>query len=987
MHRSLELFLAGFAETISTAALRPSNLLVLLGSVREPEAAAVGGKRGDGSEGGSGTPKRHRTSGPAHVSPPRYPSPVPDPIAISLTPAGHLLLRPAEPGEPSPAAAVARRIEAAFGRGQGAGVLHLGAAEAHTALPPAIGYWRDLGRAFMTALCALPDLEERREKAEVLPGDAEIARLVLVAPPLRGAEYLNVDVLAALWVRTLLAWRAEIAASREPVQAWLAKQDPAWNLVGRVHLHLAENKRDVDRPFAFLATYTTGLTASGKPQHRPLGEAVRAASSSTDRKRLLALLAPVQRASESSALVKSLADSGRLFQPQAWTPDEALRFLRELPRLEESGVVVRVPDWWSRGKAPRPRVLVKIGGGKPAGLGVDALLDFSVGLTLDGEPVTPAELRALREGGDGLRLLKGRWVEVDREKLDRLLERWREAERAAADGFGFAQAMRLVAGTRLQGDEALPEDDRAWLGVEPGPWLAEALATLRGARGDAEADPGPLLTATLRPYQKDGVRWLLTLARLGLGGCLADDMGLGKTVQVLALLLLLKKSGALPGPHLLVAPASLLANWKAEAERFAPSLRLLIAHPSAAPRDELAALSPEALARHDLVVVTYGSVHRLPWLAKADFGLAVLDEAQAVKNPGARQTRAVKSLSARLRLALTGTPVENRAGDLWSIFDFLNPGLLGTAKEFGAFVKAAESAPAPGVDGTDRPSPYAALRELVRPYVLRRLKTDRTVISDLPEKTEVKAFCPLTRRQAALYQESVEGLAREMKVMKEADAGMKRRGLVLAYLLRLKQICNHPSQWTGDGGFAPAESGKFGRLAEIAEVVASRQEKALVFTQFRELTEPLARFLGEIFGRPGLVLSGATAVKQRAELVRRFQEDEGVPFFVLSLKAGGVGLNLTAASHVVHFDRWWNPAVENQATDRAFRIGQKKAVLVHKLVCRGTVEERIDALLEDKRQLARDLLEGGGEVRLTELGDEELLRLVALDLASATADA
>ncbi len=518
---------------------------------------------------------------------------MPSPLAISLTPGGHLLLRPAEAGEASPEPRVAARIETAFERGQGAGLLRLGAAEAHTPLPVAFGFWRDLGRAFMAALCALPDLEEQRERADIHPGDADLKRLVLVAPPMRGAEYLSLEVLGGLWAAMLVAWRAEIAASGEPVKAWLTRQDPSWSLVGRVHLHLAENKRDEQRPFAFLATYTTGLAPNGKPQHRPLGDAVRAASSAADRKRLLALLAPVQRASEKSALVKALADSGRLFQPQAWTPDEALEFLRELPRFEESGVVVRVPDWWNRGRPPRPRVTVKVGAGRPAGLGVDALLDFSVGLTLDGEPVTAAELRALREGGTGLRLLKGRWVEVDCEKLDRLLERWREAERAAADGLGFAEAMRLVAGARLPGDEVLPEEDRTWVGVESGPWLAQALSDLRGAGGAADTDPGPLLHATLRPYQRDGVRWLFTLARLGLGGCLADDMGLGKTVQVLALLLLLKKSRALPGPHLLVAPASLLANWKAEAERFAPSLRVLVAHPSATPRED----ARRALAR------------------------------------------------------------------------------------------------------------------------------------------------------------------------------------------------------------------------------------------------------------------------------------------------------------------------------------------------------------------------------------------------------
>jgi non-specific serine/threonine protein kinase len=363
----------------------------------------------------------------------------------------------------------------------------------------------------------------------------------------------------------------------------------------------------------------------------------------------------------------------------------------------------------------------------------------------------------------------------------------------------------------------------------------------------------------------------------------------------------------------------------------------------------------------------------------------VLDEAQAVKNPAAAQTRAVKALRGKVRLALTGTPVENRPGDLWSIFDFLNPGLLGSAREFGLFLKRAGAAAAAPPDGAAPLQRYGALRALIRPYVLRRLKTDPGVIRDLPEKTEVKAWCGLTRRQAGLYAESVEELAREVKRVSPGER-MRRRGVVLSYLLRLKQICNHPSQWLEDGRWAPDESGKFARLREIAEVVASRGEKALVFSQFREMAEPLARFLAGAFGRPGLVLHGQTRVKDRAGLVRRFQEDETVPFLVLSLKAGGTGLNLTAATHVVHFDRWWNPAVEDQATDRAFRIGQTRGVLVHKLVCRGTVEERIDAMLEEKQQLSRELLQGADEIRLTELDDRELLRLVSLDLRSAVVE-
>jgi non-specific serine/threonine protein kinase len=914
------------------------------------------------------------------------------PFTIALTPAGHLVLHPGEPLDALPVG-TARRIHAAFERGRGEGLLHLGAREARTALPAVLAFWRDLGRALVAALCALPDLEDLRARADPAPPGGELERLAAAAPPMQGGEYLSPDVLRALWADALAAWRTEITPFGGTVQAWLASRDPAWTGVGRVHLHLAENPRDAERPFAFLATYTVGLAPSGKPLHRPLGDAVRAASSAADRRRLLALLQPVQRASERSAVVKALADSGRLFEPMAWTPAEAHRFLREVPALEESGVVVRVPQWWSGRRPPRPRVTISVGEHRPAALGLDAVLDFDVRLTLDGEELTPAELRRLREAGPGpvLVVIKGRWVEVDRERLEGLLQRWQQALAGAVQGLPFAEAMRLLAGAEIDLRDEVPEPDPEWSGVQAGTWLAETLGALRGARGAAEADPGTTLRAELRPYQREGVRWLWALSRLGLGGCLADDMGLGKTIQVLALLLLVKRhrgvAGALHGPHLLVVPASLLANWKAEAERFAPSLRVLVAHPSVAPRDELLALSPAALTAYDLVVVSYGWVHRLPWLAATPFGLVVLDEAQAVKNPAARQTRAVKALRARVRLALTGTPVENRPGDLWSIFDFLNPGLLGSARAFNAFVKRARAPePAPAADGAARPSPYASLRALVRPYLLRRLKTDPAVIADLPAKTEVKAFCGLTRSQAALYAESVEALAREMASVDPADR-MRRRGVVLAYLLRLKQICNHPSQWLGDGAYAPGESGKLARLREIAEVVASRQEKALVFTQFRELTGPLARFLGEVFGRPGLVLHGGTRVGERAALVRRFQEDETVPFFVLSLKAGGTGLNLTAATHVVHFDRWWNPAVEDQATDRAFRIGQRRAVLVHKLVCRGTIEERIDAMLEDKKALSRELLEGGEELRLTELDDAELLRLVSLDLRSATAEA
>ncbi|HEY8207448.1 MAG TPA: DEAD/DEAH box helicase [Myxococcaceae bacterium] len=880
-------------------------------------------------------------------------------LSIALSPSGHLSLRAAGPDEPAPEPAAGRRIHRAFEDDPAKGLFHLGAAEVTTALPPVFAFWRDVGRRFVTALCATPDLEELRERVEVAAPLETCRELAASAPPMTGGEYVSVEVLQGLWTGLLEFIRVEIREAPGSVQDLLARWNPAWNVVGRVHFSLAENRRNEERPFAFLASYTTGLTAAGKPQHRPLGDAVRESSSKRDKDRLLALLMPVQKAAGRSAFVKELVDSGQVFQPQAWTVRQAHRFLQEVPAMEESGVVVRVPDWWRARR--RPQVSVSVGAREPSRLGLDALLDFSARLTLGGEEVTEAELRALRAGTEGLALLKGRWVEVDREKLDQVLAHWEAVRRQAGDGLSFAEGMRLLAGAEI-GEAAGPEVVREWSGVEAGPWLAEVLASLRDP-GRGPDEPGSSLRAELRPYQREGLRWLWLLSRLGLGACLADDMGLGKTVQVLALLLLLKERGAAHAPHLLVLPASLLANWKSEAERFAPSLRLVVAHPSDTDPKELAAAG--ALEGVDVVATSYGSLLRAPWMTERRWGLVVLDEAQAIKNPATQQARAVKKLTGQGRLALTGTPVENRLTDLWSIFDFLNPGLLGSAKDFARFAKKS---------GSSRP-----LRELTRPYLLRRLKTDRSVIADLPEKTDLRAFCGLSKRQAALYQESVESLARELQTVR----GIDRRGLVLAYLMRFKQICNHPSQWLGDGAWAPEESGKLARLRELCEVVASRQEKALVFTQFREMTGPLQGWLAELFGREGLVLSGQTAVKQRQELVRRFQEDERVPFFVLSVKAGGTGLNLTAASHVIHFDRWWNPAVENQATDRAFRIGQKRNVLVHKLVCRGTVEERVDALIESKQGLARELLDEGDEVKLTELGDQELLKLVSLDIHSA----
>jgi superfamily II DNA or RNA helicase len=884
--------------------------------------------------------------------------------SLRLTPHGHLILEASADAAEVDERTVARLADE-FARGSGHGLLRLGAAELGQALPPLFLWWRGFASRYVGALClqssgtGVPDIEP--------PSESDLASLVLTAPMMTGAEYLTIDVLRALWHEIAAALASSLGAAKTDLQSFLKSLNPAWNLVGRVHFNLAENRRDADAPFAFLATYTTQLLSHARAQHMPLGQALREYAGAANRDRMLALLLPVQRAAETCEWLRPMLDAGELFHPLRWTPREASQLLASVPDLERAGVVVRMPPAWRANRPPRPQVTGTVGARKPSALGLEGVLDFRMAVTLDGEALSAKEIAALLAGTDSLVLLRGQWVEIDRERLERSIRQFREAEQLAErEGLSFAAAMRMLAGAAVA-DDASDVAVADWSRVTAGPWLAETLQRLRSPDG-AHADPDLSLRGTLRPYQRVGVQWLRLLSGLGLGACLADDMGLGKTIQVLALLLAERR-----GPSLLVAPASLLANWAAEVEKFAPELKTAIVHPSAMSAAEIGEFTAERATALDLAITSYGSLLRIKPLSEIEWRYAILDEAQAIKNPNAKQTRAAKALKATARIALTGTPVENHLGDLWSIFDFINPGLLGSVKQFGRYARML----------ADRENnPYGPLRELVRPYILRRMKTDKSIISDLPDKTEVKAWCGLSRRQAALYEQAV----RELEQALENSDGIQRKGVVLAMLLRLKQICNHPSQWLHDNAWAEPDSGKLARLREIAEVVASRQEKMLVFSQFREMTAPLAAFLADVFGRPGLVLHGETAVRGRRDLVRTFQEDENVPFFVLSLKAGGSGLTLTAASHVVHFDRWWNPAVENQATDRAFRIGQKRNVLVHKFVCRGTVEEKIDALIESKQGVSDELLSGGGEINLTEMKDDDLLRLVALDLNAAMRD-
>ena len=533
----------------------------------------------------------------------------------------------------------------------------------------------------------------------------------------------------------------------------------------------------------------------------------------------------------------------------------------------------------------------------------------------------------------------------------------------AAGGIPMVVGLRWLLGKRPEHTVTLPpaeEDAPATAGQE----LEEALRRL--ALSAPEPNLPDSLRRTLRPYQREGVRFLLGVTESGFGACLADDMGLGKTLQVTAWLTHLHRQGVLAErAALIVAPASLLSNWQEEMARFAPQLRTILLHPDTltAQENELLRRQPAKLLEGvEVALTTYGMATRLAeLLAKEELPALVLDEAQAIKNAGSQRTKAILQLSSPRRVALTGTPVENNLSELRSLFDFLTPGLLGSEKEFNALVQRM---------GTD----LSPLRRRIRPFLLRRLKSDPTLLPELPPKTEKPAYCLLTPEQTRLYAHEVESLR---AVIAEPDP-QTRLSLMLPLLSRLKQICNHPAQYRGEGYFDPAASGKMQRLGHLARSIAEAGDSCLVFTQYRSTIEPLHDFLAGIFGAPGLTLHGGTPLAERRERVAAFRHPGGPRFFILSLKAAGTGLTLTRARHVIHFDRWWNPAVENQASDRAYRIGQTQPVLIHPLICRGTIEENIHRMLTAKRALADNLLSGGLEKLLLTLPPGELSELLGL---------
>ncbi|MGH3633249.1 DEAD/DEAH box helicase [Mycobacterium sp.] len=629
------------------------------------------------------------------------------------------------------------------------------------------------------------------------------------------------------------------------------------------------------------------------------------------------------------------------------------------PLLDEAGFGVLLPSWWDRrrklGLALSAYTPVEGVVGKKSRFGRDQLVEFRWELAVGDDTLTADEIAALAETKAPLIRLRGQWVAVDPEQLRRGLEF------LAREPPGQATAAEiLVLAARHPDDTDTPLEVTT---VRADGWLGDLLSG--GAVESLQpVEPPPGFTATLRPYQQRGLSWLTFLSSLGLGSCLADDMGLGKTVQLLAMESLQRHQDPNIGPTLLLCPMSLVGNWQREAARFAPDLRVYAHHGGTRLCGD--ALR-EQLADTDLVVTTYATATRdIDELCGHEWNRVALDEAQAVKNSLSQGAKAVRRLEAGHRVALTGTPVENRLAELWSVMDFLNPGLLGSSELF----RTRYAIP---VERHGQTEPAERLRAITRPYILRRLKTDPTIIDDLPEKIEIKQYCQLTTEQASLYQSIVDDMLEKI----ENTKGIERRGNVLAAMAKLKQVCNHPAQLLHDRSPIGARSGKVIRLEEILEEIHAEGDRVLCFTQFTEFAEMLVPHLAARFGQDVLYLHGGTPKKRRDEMVVRFQSGNGPSIFVLSLKAGGTGLNLTAANHVVHLDRWWNPAVENQATDRAFRIGQQRTVQVRKFICTGTLEEKIDDMIEEKKALA-DLVVSDGEGWLTELSTGDLRKVFAL---------
>lgn len=837
-------------------------------------------------------------------------------------------------------------------------LLFLGFCDETTPISPSLHFFRNFAHLFSYKFSHTPDLEIKREKVEIIITDAEMMDMLQKAPFMVGSQRFNKNVLNKLWEQLNLFLQNKIKNHDGTIESFIQTYSQHIHLVGRMQFHLAENPSDEKFPFSFLATYTPRQQKKEMFHQFTLKHSLETFDHN-DRE-LLDLLNTIHFTARECPLIKQMLKSGDLFHPLAWTSTEAYQFLKEVKLYEKCGILCRIPDWWNKESASM-KVNISMHDSAPSHLGMESIMNFNAELLLGNAVITEEEIKNILNETEGLAFVKGKWLKVDSKKLNIMLKMFEQAKKAEAKGLTFQEAMRLQMGAS---DLLSNKDEDVVLEFSQGEWLKKTLGKLRSPQIIKSVSVSKNFKGTLRPYQHEGLNWLNLLHSLQLGACLADDMGLGKTIQLLAFLIQIKHNDNLP--NLLILPASLVSNWQNEIQKFTPDLKVFIAHPGINPEANNIFKKEKFEEHYDLVITTYNLIQKITLLKETEWFYVIIDEAQAIKNPNTKQSKAIKKLLSYNRIILTGTPIENKLSDLWSLLDFTNPGLLGTPKEFSQYTKSLEN----------HPNKYGRLKSVIQPYLLRRLKTDKKIISDLPDKIEMKTYAHLSKKQIVLYKELIKNSQISIKEAK----GIQRKGIILSSLMKFKQICNHPSQYTGNRHFSEKDSGKFQRLREICEIIFQEREKVLIFTQFKSIIPPLKHFLETIFNREGLVLHGSIPAAQRKKLINRFQSKEYIPFFILSLKAGGVGLNLTEANHVIHFDRWWNPAIENQATDRAFRIGQDKKVIVHKFITKGTIEEKIDLMIEEKSALSDNIIENSKENWLTEIDDKSLINLFKLNL-------
>ena len=804
-------------------------------------------------------------------------------------------------------------------------------------LSASVAFLKYISKEFINSVVNDPGFNLRSNPEHIFLSDQAIHNIVNNVPYATGSEYVTTS-----WVNQVIGllnqtYAVSCTASDEPPRLFIAHKSNAVCIPSRIYFHLVENKQHDNFPFAFLATYTT--IVNDAIVHAPLKNAL--SELQHNQQELQDLIWSITEIAEKSVFIRHLLDTGDIFYPIKFTNDEAYCFLKEISLYESRGVVCRIPKWYND---QNNSIKLDIDEKKEYQIPLfnkSVINQFTPQLIYHGIPITVEEARILLSRKEGLEQLKGRWIENDHQLLTALLE---EYESLVNDGTTLLDVIKNRSGIGYNETKPSPvsiEFSRANFVEE---FLNRGISSVAAVPVPQSFEP------ILRQYQIDAYNWLYALKELGMGACLADDMGLGKTVEVLSFLERIRYEGA--SRILIIVPATLVDNWRHEVSKFAPDMDLFVLRGRNEP------LGSDVNAY--LTICTYQTSLKSEYICRVNWDVVILDEAQAIKNYYTAQTKKVKQLKASMRIALTGTPIENNIVELWSIFDFLNPGLLGTRQEFIALYLRLQS----------RPDGYKDIKALINPFVLRRLKTDKSIISDLPAKNEIDVTISLTKEQIVLYKRVVATMNAGIH---KHHSRQEERILVMTTLMKLKQVCNHPSQYYGDTYYDPDLSGKFTELKRICETISEKNERVLVFTQFKEIIPAIDELLEGVFCQKGFTIDGSTSMKKRDEYVQAFQSGE-VPYMVLSLKTAGVGLNLTAAQNVIHFDRWWNPAVENQATDRAYRIGQSKNVTVYRFISANTIEEVINGMLKVKQELADSIINDLDGNIISKLSTEELVK-------------